>query len=95
MAIGSLFKKLLGAGASTPPAAETVDYNGYQIQPQPKQQGGQFVTAGIIRKTIGEQLKEQTFIRADTHTSFDDACAHSVRKAQQIIDEQGDRLFEH
>ena len=94
MGIGSLFKKFLGTGASTPPMIDAIDYNGYQILPQPKQQGGQFLTAGIIRKAFGEQRKEQTFIRADTHTSFDDACAHTIRKGQQIIDEQGDRLFD-
>jgi len=93
MGIGSLFKKILGSGGGDAPATEIVDYNGYQIQPQPKSQGGQFITAGVIRKTVGEEIKQQTFIRADTHTSYDDACAHAVRKAQQIIDEQGERLF--
>jgi hypothetical protein len=29
----------------------------------------------------------------DTHASKDDAVAFSITKAQQIIDEQGDRIF--
>jgi hypothetical protein len=38
-------------------------------------------------------VKEHKFIRVDTHTSKDDAVAFSITKAQQIIDEQGDRIF--
>jgi hypothetical protein len=38
-------------------------------------------------------VKEHRFIRVDTHASKDDAIAFSITKAQQIIDEQGDRIF--
>ena len=89
-----LFSKLFGSGAKSQPKAETVEYNGYQIEPRPFSQGGHYITAGVIRKDFNDGPKEQEFIRADTHVAFDDACAHAVRKAQQIIDEQGDRLFE-
>ena len=47
----------------------------------------------MISKEFPEGTKEQSFIRVDTHSSQDDAVAFSVIKAQQIIDEQGDRLF--
>jgi hypothetical protein len=48
---------------------------------------------GTDTKEYPDGRKEQTFIRVDTHSSQDDAVAFSVIKAQQIIDEQGDRLF--
>ena len=89
-----ILSKLFGSGAKPQQKAETVEYNGYQIEPRPLSQGGHYVTAGVIRKDFADGAKEQEFIRADTHTSFDDACVHAVRKAQQIIDEQGDRLFD-
>ncbi|MDX1540706.1 MAG: HlyU family transcriptional regulator [Geminicoccaceae bacterium] len=51
-------------------------------------------SAGLIVKQIGEEVREQTFIRVDTHSDRDAAIAFSITKAKQIIDEQGDRLFE-
>ena len=92
MALGFL-RSLFGSGKDepAPPPAAEVDYKGYLIQPAPKPQGGQFVTAGTIRKHVADGLLEQPFIRADTHASRDDAIEHSVRKAKQLIDEQGDQ----
>ncbi len=94
MALGFL-RNLFGSGKKKPdlPPASEVDYKGYSIQPTPKPQGGQFVTAGLIRKRVADGFREQSFIRADTHASRDDAIEHSVRKAKQLIDEQGDQLF--
>lgn len=95
MALGFL-RKLFGgtSEAQEPTVAREVEYNGYVIQPAPKPQGGQFVTAGSIRKAAADgSYREQTFIRADTHASRDDAVEHSIRKAKQLIDEQGERLF--
>ena len=44
-------------------------------------------------KAFDDGVKEHRFIRVDTHASKDDAVSFSITKAQQIIDEQGDRLF--
>ncbi len=86
--------KLFGGGESAPePAGEEVEYNGYTIRPTPRSQGGQFLTAGVIRKHFPDGEREQVFIRADTHASHEDACQHAIRKGRQLIDEQGDRLF--
>ncbi len=74
-------------------AGEPVDYRGYRITPAPQRQGSGWNTAGVIAKTFDDGVKEQHFIRVDTHASKDDAIAFSITKAQQIIDEQGDRLF--
>lgn len=96
MAFGFL-RKLFGAGTgtddATAPAADEVEYQGYRIRPAPKAQGGQYLTAGLIRKQFPDGEREQLFIRADTHASRDDAVQHAIRKAQQLIDEQGDKLF--
>ena len=99
MSLGSLFRKLIGSGgnkegSSDARVGEAIEYQGYIIKPAPKSQGSQFITAGIIEKEFADGIKSQTFIRADTHTSHDDASAHAISKAQQIINEQGDKLFQ-
>ena len=73
---------------------EPEDYKGYTIRPAPQSSGGQFNTAGVIARTVGDEVKEHHFIRADTHSSADEAAKHALTKAKQIIDEQGDRIFE-
>ena len=83
-----------GSGAAGLAAAgEPVEYRGYRITPAPERQASGWNTAGVIAKTFDDGIKEQRFIRVDTHSSRDDAIAFSITKAQQIIDEQGDRLF--
>jgi hypothetical protein len=81
------------AGESGGPVAEPVDYNGYQITPAPQRQASGWNTAGVITKTFEDGVKEHRFIRVDTHTTRDDAVAFSIVKAQQMIDQQGDRIF--
>lgn len=88
-----LLQRLFGGGTAETPVGETIEYNGYTIQPTPRPQGGQYLTAGVIRKAFADGEREQTFIRADTHASHEDACQHAIRKGQQLIDERGDTLF--
>ena len=38
-------------------------------------------------------LKEHRFVRADRFAALDDAVEVSLRKGQQIVDEQGERIF--
>jgi hypothetical protein len=91
----NFLKSLFGGGggraAETP--AEPVEYKGYRITPAPYAASGGFQTAGTIVKDFPDGAKEHRFVRAETHPSKDDAAAFAVRKGQQIIDEQGDRLF--
>lgn len=91
-----LFSKLFGGGAAdkAPSEEAPVDYQGWTVIAAPISEGGQFRTAGIIRREVDGAVKETRFIRADNHASRDAAVDHSVRKAQQIIDEQGDRLLD-
>jgi hypothetical protein len=73
---------------------EAVEYQGYRIRPAPYPARGQFQTAGTIEKDFAEGTREHRFVRAETHPSENDAVAFSVAKGRQIIDEQGDRLFD-
>jgi len=76
------------------PSAEPVEYKGYRIRPVPYPAKGQYQTAGLIEKEFGSDVKEYRFVRAETHPSKDDASAFAIVKAKQIIDEQGDRIFD-
>jgi hypothetical protein len=83
-----------GAGGGEAPAGDAVEYNGFRIRPAPYKNGGQFQTAGVIEKDFPGGVKEHHFVRAETHGSKDDAAAFAITKAQQIIDERGDKIFE-
>lgn len=91
MKLGDLFRKLVDEKGDEP--GEPVEYKGYRIRPAPRAEGGKFYTAGLIAKDFADGPRKQHFIRADTHASREDACAHAILKARQIIDEQGDNLF--
>jgi hypothetical protein len=75
-------------------AVPATEYNGYRIRPAPYRRQGQYQTCGIIEKEIGGEVREHRFIRAELHPSREAAIAFSIAKARQIIDEQGERLFE-
>jgi hypothetical protein len=84
----SLFSKLFGGGGTAPePASET--YEGYKITPNPAREGSRF----RIGATIEKGDKTHHLIRADMLETQEDANAASIRKAKQMIDEQGERLF--
>jgi hypothetical protein len=95
MGLMDALRNLFGAGAAgeAAPAAHAVEYHGYRITPAPQRQASGWNTAGVITKEFPDGIKEHRFIRVDTHSSKDDAVSFSVTKAQQIIDEQGDRIF--
>ena len=90
-ALRNLFRP--GGGTAEAAAAAAVEYHGYRITPAPQRQASGWNTAGVITKEFPDGVKEHRFIRVDTHSSKDDAVSFSVTKAQQIIDEQGDRIF--
>ena len=95
----SFLKKLFGGGAAadgagSAAAADSVEYKGHLIRPTPMKQGSHYQTAGTIEKEVGGSLKSYRFVRVDKHTSRDDAVALIIIKGQQIIDEQGDRIYD-
>lgn len=75
------------------PKAKPEEYEGYLIYAEPTRRNGQWQTSGRITKQFGEETKEHTFIRADTHASEQEAREFSARKAKQVIKEQGDAIF--
>jgi hypothetical protein len=95
----SFLKRLFGLGPQASPAdggsaaAREVEYKGFIIQATPFQESGQHQTCGVISKEIGGERKEHRFIRADRFASHDDAVEVSIRKGQQMIDEQGEKIF--
>ena len=94
--LSGLFGRLTGggrAGDDAGVAGDAEEYNGFTITPVPRPSGGQYNTAGLITREIDGEVKTHQFIRADTHAGREEAIRHSLTKAKQIIDEQGDRLF--
>lgn len=91
----SFWKKLFGGGgaAKEEPAGEPVDHKGFTIRPAPFIEDGQYQTCGLISKVIEGETKEHRFVRADRFASRDDAVEVTLRKARQLIDEQGERIF--
>lgn len=96
MGLLSALKDMFGGGdrATAAAAADPVEHNGFTIRPAPERTQGGWNTAGLIVKEVGGEVKEQAFVRVDTHSDRDAAIAFSITKAKQIIDEQGERLFE-
>lgn len=98
MGLGQMFGKLFGGassgGSESAEAAEAVEYNGFTIVAAPLKEGSQYKTAGSISKELAGEMKSVNFIRADNHGDRQSAITHTERKAQQIIDEQGDAMFE-
>ena len=92
----SFWKTLFGGGAASESAgkpSDPVEYNGFTIRAAPYKAEGQYQTAGSITKEVGGVPKEHKFIRADRHASYDDAVEFSLAKARQIVDQQGERMF--
>ncbi len=98
----SFLKKLLGLttgggeeaieGPGAP--VKTVEHSGYTIHATPYKSGGQYQTAGTIEKEIEGVLRSRKFVRADRHADLGDAVDFSLAKGRQIIDQQGERLFD-
>ncbi len=93
----SFWKRLFGGAGSSGSAeapGEPVEYKGYLIRAAPYRDGDQYQTAGTIEKEIDGVRKEHRFIRADRHATHDAAVSFTLDKARQIIDLQGDRIFQ-
>ncbi len=94
----SFFSALFGgrgaAKSKTEKVADPVEYKGYLIRAAPYKNNGHYQTAGIIEREIDGVKKEHRFIRADAYASYDDALTFTVNKARQIIDLQGERMFQ-
>ena len=90
----SLFRRGAETGAAAAKAAAPFEYKGYVICAAPYKNNGQYQTAGSIAREIEGVRQEHRFIRADAYASYDDAVTFTENKARQIIDLQGERIFE-
>jgi len=96
----SFLKSLFGLGGGkeqggTAPAgaAKEAEHKGFMIRATPYKDGGQYQTAGTISKELGGEMKEYKFVRADRFSTLEEAADLSLSKGRQIIDEQGERMF--
>lgn len=92
----SFLKRLFGGGSESSksePASEPIEHDGFLIQATPFTEGGQYQTCGVITKEVGGVVREHKFIRADRFASHADAVEVTIRKARQLIDQQGERIF--
>jgi len=92
----SFFKRLFGGGESEPAAkaAGEAEHKGFTIRATPFKHDGQYQTCGVISKDVGGVVKEHKFIRADRFAGLDDVVTVTLNKGRQLIDEQGERLFQ-
>lgn len=92
----SLLKRLFGgdgAGHASAAPSSTVEYEGFRITPQPHLESGQYRIGALIEGDVNGELKSHHLIRADLIRDPDEAADASVRKAMQMIDQMGARLF--
>lgn len=90
----SLLSRLFGGKSSEASVeASSSTYEGYTITPTPMREGNQYRLSARIEKEIGGETKTHILVRADVLESAEAAGDAAVRKAKQIIDEQGDRIF--
>lgn len=92
-----LLSGLFGGGEKAPgsaPAAEAVEYKGYEIISEPAEQGGQYRVSGVIRKSgVDGEMREHRFERSDMVPGREACDQLMVSKAQRFIDEVGDEMF--
>jgi len=82
------------ADADTARVADPVEYKGFTIRAAPYKNDGHYQTAGIIEREADGLHRQHRFIRADAYATYEDAVTFTINKARQIIDLQGERIFE-
>lgn len=92
MAIGNFFKFIFGS--KTQAVSDPVVYKEFTIEAAPIDEDGKYRTAGYISGELDGEMKRIQFIRADQNASEQMAIDHSIAKARQIIDEQGEKLLQ-
>ncbi len=92
----SLLKRLFGGGGAgkAPAASLTVEYEGFRITPQPQFEGGQYRVGALIEGEVNGEARSHRLIRADMIRDPEEAADASIRKAKQMIDQMGVRLFD-
>mgnify|MGYP006275956769 CR=1 FL=1 len=75
-------------------AGDPIDYRGFTITPEPYRVQGQWQLAARITKEVAGTTREHQLVRADLVSDPDEARRHAVMKAQRLVDERGDALFD-
>lgn len=98
MGIGNFLKSIFvgspRSGYPTGAAPEPVEYKAFTIEAAPIDEGGKYRTAGYISGELDGEIKRVKYIRADENSDRQAAIDHSISKAMQIIDEQGEALLQ-
>ena len=94
----SFWKKLFGGGddgssQEAGAAGPHEEYKGFVIRAALMPVGSEFQLSGSIEKDVGGELKRHDFVRADRFSSRDEAQSFTLAKGRQIIDEQGEAIF--
>ena len=90
----SILSRLFGRGPGPTRDVSPEEHKGFQIFPEPVSAGSEWRLAARIEKEVGGARKVHHLIRADTLATVEAAAAASLAKARQVIDEQGERLFD-
>ena len=93
----SVLKRLVGGGddANAPAEpAKQVEHEGFVIRATPYKEGAEFQTCGVVAKEIDGETKEHRFVRAERFPTLEGAAEHSITKGKQIVDQQGERIFD-
>ncbi|MFO1143939.1 MAG: HlyU family transcriptional regulator [Amaricoccus sp.] len=89
----SLLSRLFGRSSAAAPESEPQAYKDFRIFVEPIREGSRYRIAARIEKDAEGGPRSYRLIRADTCESADEAADLTLRKARQVIDEQGDALF--
>ena len=89
----SIFSRLFGGGGAAVKEAKAETYKDFRITPTPVAEGNTYRVSATIEKDVEGETKTHKLMRADTIQGLDEATAACLRKAKQVIDEQGDRIF--
>ncbi|MDW3181307.1 HlyU family transcriptional regulator [Roseobacter sp.] len=87
----SILKKLFGGRPA--PEAPTETYEGFRISATPVAEGNTYRVSALIEKDVDGETLSHRLIRADTVQGLEEAQKACFRKAKQVIDEQGERIF--
>ncbi|MEZ9944540.1 HlyU family transcriptional regulator [Vibrio breoganii] len=98
------FSRLFGSSeAPKQVVVEPIEYKGYLIYAEPIAEGGQYRIAeggqyriaGRITLGEGDSIKTHRFIRSDLLGNEGDANELMIKKAQMLIDQMGETIFNH
>ena len=89
----SFLKKLFSRSATADTLPQGEEFKGFMIFATPIRDGKCYRIGARIEKEVDGTVQVHQLIRADVLQDEQDACAASVAKAKQMINEQGVGLF--